>query len=329
MVVRSNSGAFRSPARLRLLVAMALHLVVVLVAGNGWTSAALAFADPSDACTTAIAQAERERQIPAHLLGAIARAESGRFDPVTKQNRAWPWTVMAEGKGRYFDTKRKAIAAVRALQRRGISNIDIGCMQINMYHHSDAFTSLDQAFDPGANTAYAARFLASLHTETGSWELATGRYHSATPEFNRPYRKKVMGMWAEARGRAAPAHDTGAVGHNAATVAVIAGSRRTLIDHDRIAILNERFRETSRRGGNANRTAARSRLPLVSVAQSRSAHHVPGVVRGGRHQVAGSTINSKRFASRRRDQLATWRARRSTSAPSVKVVRGDADRKDR
>ena len=63
----------------------------------------------------------------------------------------------AEGQGFYYDTKVEAVAAVRAMQARGIRSIDVGCMQVNLMFHPDAFVSLDEAFDPMANARYAAK----------------------------------------------------------------------------------------------------------------------------------------------------------------------------
>jgi hypothetical protein len=102
---------------------------------------------------------------------------------------------MAEGQGRYLPTKEAAIQEVRELQARGIGNIDVGCMQVNLYYHPDAFFSLEQAFDPASNVAYAGRFLRSLFEDSGAWDEAAGRYHSATPELKDPYRDKVVQIW--------------------------------------------------------------------------------------------------------------------------------------
>ena len=160
--------------------------------------------EPGDLCTAAIAAAERQAGIPRHLMGAIALAESGRWDARRKATVAWPWTIMAEGKGQYFPTKREAVAAARAVQARGIRNIDIGCMQINMMYHGNAFADIEEAFDPAANVAYAAQFLRELHAQVGSWHEAAGRYHSATPEYNQRYKAKIARLWDEQRGGADP-----------------------------------------------------------------------------------------------------------------------------
>ena len=153
--------------------------------------------DPWRLCPEAIAAQEKALAIPKHLLSAIALAESARKHPTFGRRMPWPWTVMAEGEGRYLPTKEAAIAEVRALQARGIRNIDVGCMQVNLHHHADAFYSLDNAFDPFANVAYASKFLRSLYEDFGSWQEAAGRYHSATPELKGPYRDKVVTFWNE------------------------------------------------------------------------------------------------------------------------------------
>jgi hypothetical protein len=148
-------------------------------------------------CRPAIDLAERRHAIPPRLLHAIGRVESGRVDAASGQVAPWPWTINAEGEGRYFDSKAQAIAAVNALRARGVRSIDVGCMQVNLAHHPDAFASLEQAFDPAANADYAARFLRRLFEQTGAWPKAAAHYHSATPELGEAYRKRVMAAWPE------------------------------------------------------------------------------------------------------------------------------------
>ena len=152
-------------------------------------------ADPGQLCRQAILLAEREHRLPNALLHAIARVETGRPDPRTGAAVSWPWTINAEGQGRFFDTKEEAVAAVRALQARGISVIDVGCLQVNLHHHPRAFASLDEAFDPVANARYAGLFLTRLHQNTRNWERAAAHYHSQTPERAEAYRLKVLAAW--------------------------------------------------------------------------------------------------------------------------------------
>ena len=148
-------------------------------------------ATPFEACDQAIMAAERG--IPDKLLPAISRVESGRLDPSTGRVRAWPWTINVEGVGHFFDSKEQAVAAVSDLQAKGVRSIDVGCMQVNLMHHPKAFASLDQAFEPTINAAYAARFLSALHVQLKDWNLATAAYHSMDPVRGEEYQRLVLG----------------------------------------------------------------------------------------------------------------------------------------
>ena len=154
-------------------------------------------ASPGLLCRQAIEAAGRAHAVPLGLMAAIGRVESGRRDRVSRALHPWPWTVDAEGQGTFYDSKDEAIAAVRALQARGVRSIDVGCMQVNLLHHPDAFSSLEEAFDPAANADYAGRFLVELHGQTGAWPAATALYHSATPDVGAAYQQKVMAVWPE------------------------------------------------------------------------------------------------------------------------------------
>ncbi len=145
-------------------------------------------------CAVYVAQYEKQHNIPQGLLQAISKVESGRRDR-TGRLIAWPWTVNAEGQGYHFPTKEAAVSAVRNMQFQGIKSIDVGCMQVNLYHHPHAFRNLNDAFDPSKNVAYAARFLNGLKNEHASWYKAVAHYHSANPLYHIPYRKNVMGIW--------------------------------------------------------------------------------------------------------------------------------------
>jgi hypothetical protein len=161
-------------------------------------------AEPGLLCRAAIQAAERAAGLPPHLLTAIARVESGRRDPDSGAFHPWPWTINAEGRGQFFPTKAAAIAGVQAEMARGVRSIDVGCMQINLRHHPNAFASLEEAFDPATNARYAARFLTELNATRADWARAAAAYHSQTPEFAEPYRARVMAAWAEEQGRPHP-----------------------------------------------------------------------------------------------------------------------------
>lgn len=146
-------------------------------------------------CTQNVPFYERQYGIPSHLLSAISSTESGRWHKELKIVLPYPWAINAEGKAYYFDSKAQAVAGVKKLQAQGVRSIDIGCMQVNLVHHANAFSSIEQAFDPKSNIAYGASFLRNLYESEGSWRKATAAYHSKTPSRGSQYVGRVFRSW--------------------------------------------------------------------------------------------------------------------------------------
>ena len=169
-------------------------LLAATLIGAAFGTAPPVLAQDATSCDAAGAEAEQRYGIPAGLLRAIGRIESGRRDPATGLVAPWPYTINAEARGHLFDSAAEALAATRALQATGVASIDVGCFQINLMHHPAAFATLEEGFSPAPNADYAARFLVTLRSKTGSWEAATAAYHSAVPERGLPYRDKVYAL---------------------------------------------------------------------------------------------------------------------------------------
>jgi Transglycosylase SLT domain len=184
--------------RLRSACLVLLLLLAVPAVGRANLSAIAPAggAEPGQLCRAAVAAVEREAGLPPRLLAAMARVESGRRDPETGRFHPWPWTINAEGRGSFFPTKAAAIAGVQALQAQGVRSIDVGCMQINLRHHPNAFANLDEAFDPAANARYAARFLSNLQATRNDWMRSAAHYHSQTPELADAYRARIAAALA-------------------------------------------------------------------------------------------------------------------------------------
>lgn len=159
------------------------------------------YIENSKVCRQAVYQTERALRLPVGIMQAISLAESGRWDKSSRSHFAWPWTVMAHGKGRFYPSKAAAIAAVRKLQASGLKNIDVGCMQVNLKYHPRAFDSLEDAFDPVTNARYAANLFAKLRKANRSIMRAVAHYHSTTRHRNRPYTRKVVRLWNQERRR--------------------------------------------------------------------------------------------------------------------------------
>lgn len=150
--------------------------------------------DQSALCTNAAKHAAARTGVPEELLLAIALAESGR----SQGNRLqpWPWALNVAGRGYWPESRAAAAHHLRRVLADNPGQVDIGCFQINLRWHGDAFAGPAAMLDPEANALYAARFLARLHAETGDWETAAGFYHSRSPGRAAGYRARVLDLRA-------------------------------------------------------------------------------------------------------------------------------------
>lgn len=155
-------------------------------------------ATPGD-CIREILLAQLRHRIPGNLLLGIGLQESGLYRE--GELIVWPWTANAEGEGHYFEDASEAIKWVSALRIDGVSSVDVGCMQINLHWHPDAFDSVIEGFDPARNVDYAARYLVRLYEKTGDWTKAAGRYHSATEDVQAKYLERLEQNIAVANAR--------------------------------------------------------------------------------------------------------------------------------
>jgi len=276
-----------------------------------------AIENTSHLCIDQTARLEKSEKIPTHLLTAISLVETGRWQKGSKEIIAWPWTVTANGKGQHFDTKEEALAEVEILLTEGLSNIDVGCMQINLKYHENAFESLSQALDPKTNAEYAAKFLKKLYAKKKNWMKAAGSYHSNTPDKNLKYRAKLIRLWNKARRSA---------GQQIANIETNApkSAASVELDYQRIARLNNAFQERR----NADPIASKNKDKFIEKAMKRHAEldawrekHVEGL--DMKHLLAmrraEQTLRQRKerlsrgkpkFRERRKKQLTQWRQTR-------------------
>lgn len=158
----------------------------------------IAIADEGIACFDAAIKAEQKYGIKKYLLVSISKVETGRWNEKLQQKTAWPWTVNAGGRGRYYKSKEEAIAAVKDLQNSGYESIDVGCMQVNLHFHGDKFANLEDAFDPEKNVDVAAKFLMGRYKHRKDWLLAATDYHSKLPSRAKTYKQKLLASFGEA-----------------------------------------------------------------------------------------------------------------------------------
>ena len=132
-----------------------------------------------------IALEEQRNDIPKGLLRSIAFAESNMD----------PYVLDEKGKASRFSSFNEALKSLELKIKSGVSNIDIGIMQINYRWHRDAFRDLKEMLDPSQNIAYAARLLKNLKERFGDWQTAIRHYHSSNLKHSSSYSRKVTLAW--------------------------------------------------------------------------------------------------------------------------------------
>jgi hypothetical protein len=135
-----------------------------------------------------IRQTEAKYKIPKGLLASIAKVESNSH----------PFAVNIKGKAYFAQDLDKAKEYIVSNLAKGVTNIDIGVMQLNWRWHEKEFATLSQMLSPAHNIDYAGKLLADLKQKHGDWHTAVRYYHSATPEHHRKYSKRVVATWCEA-----------------------------------------------------------------------------------------------------------------------------------
>lgn len=145
-------------------------------------------------CSSAFSYFEQKYRLPPNSLHPISLHETAKKHSKHDIVIVWPWTVMnnQEGKGYHFKTQQEAVRYAREQFMLGNNNLDVGCMQINLKHHPEAFSSLSNAFSPRKNVSYGAYFLSENLKKLGSIDKAIGRYHSATEELAKKYHSNVI-----------------------------------------------------------------------------------------------------------------------------------------
>jgi hypothetical protein len=134
--------------------------------------------------------AEARHQLPQGLLGAIGQVESGA-------DGGWNWSVNPNtgAAGVRFDGVDEARRFVEGQLASGNRMIDIGCFQIDLLYHPNAFRRWQDGFDAAANAEAAASILRGLYDQTKDWHQAIALYHSAAVGKGQGYLRSVLSAW--------------------------------------------------------------------------------------------------------------------------------------
>lgn len=180
---------------LTLFVVATVTLSVTLTADPAFAKRVKITDEHIQICEGAAAFMEEKYDIPDNIMHGIVRTESSSY----------PWVINWSGNGEFYDTKQEVIDRVRQLQSQGKKSIDVGCAQINLHWHPNAFDNLEEAFDPIANLDYAARHVLELKTDQNfsSWHSAVAMYHSGKRKSDRGdnYARIVFRLIKKAPGR--------------------------------------------------------------------------------------------------------------------------------
>jgi hypothetical protein len=130
------------------------------------------------------------------VLYAIALQESRRLSPDGRV-RPWPWTLHVRGRGALrFETYREAAHKLTDLIGvEGVTNVDIGIMQINWRANGHRLLDPAQILLPNNNIRLGARILReNLKRARGDLVVALGRYHSPHKDRGRRYAESVLSI---------------------------------------------------------------------------------------------------------------------------------------
>ena len=191
-----------SPARRPALLALT---IAVILAVRPAVAQVPSRAQEPPSCLTEIDKAEHLYDLPPGMLVSIALVESGRRDALTNMTTPWAWAIQAQGVGHFYDSLDDAMRDTAKLLAADVGLVDVGCMQVDLYHHPHAFPTLRAAFEPQANVDYAARYLVALHQQHGSWPAAIAAYHAGDPADGGDYVARVLYYWKDSGTRVAAA----------------------------------------------------------------------------------------------------------------------------
>jgi hypothetical protein len=116
--------------------------------------------------------------VPVRVIHGIALVESGKIWS-DGMKRPWPWTLNSAQGSMFFADRASAASALRRILDSGVSNVDIGYMQINCGFHCWRVRFPEDLLDPQTNLRVASDILKEVRLASGGDIAATvGAYHA-------------------------------------------------------------------------------------------------------------------------------------------------------
>lgn len=135
--------------------------------------------------------------IPPNVIYAIAMHES-RLKYGDGVKRPYPWTININGNPPVplrFSSREEASSKLQSLIRSGITNVDVGAMQVNYKYHGHSVARPEHLLDPKTNLMVAAVILSEhMRRNNGDQARAVADYHNRSPVIGGTYAARVYGM---------------------------------------------------------------------------------------------------------------------------------------
>jgi hypothetical protein len=105
----------------------------------------------------------------------------------------WPWTLRIQAGPRFYESRREALADLRAMTEKS-DDIDVGLMQVNLRRHARHFGDPATLLDARINLVVAAGILAdTVDSVPRDLALAIGRYrHPSDERAARAYGRRIL-----------------------------------------------------------------------------------------------------------------------------------------
>jgi hypothetical protein len=138
--------------------------------------------------------AARAAGVSATDLYGIALQETGmRWDDGTF--RPWPWTLVVNGPSTQtfrYANQEETVSALNRLVSHGITNVDVGLMQVNLKYNGKAYVkSPADLVEPRTNLIVATHVLKATLKAANTKRQGIGRYHSRTPWRSERYADRI------------------------------------------------------------------------------------------------------------------------------------------
>jgi soluble lytic murein transglycosylase-like protein len=141
-----------------------------------------------------------QRGLDPYILYAVALVESAKVSK--RLAKPWPWALNRQGRPVIPSSLTEAKDILGGSLAKGIRNIDVGLMQVNVRWQGHRVRQPEDLLDPEINLRVGADILfEAIGSATGNLVLGIGRYHAGFRDAERAYRygRRVLAVAQQIR----------------------------------------------------------------------------------------------------------------------------------